>query len=92
MFIFFKSSTVLRPKTNSALIGLPLLLIIMIFDRDPVRGKNRKAILLHPVPPQSRAAWRFIIRFGLCSDPFEKTSFDFRIFKNPCTACRSGTL
>jgi len=37
---FFRyTSTVLQPKTNSALIGLPLLLIIMIFDRDPVRGE-----------------------------------------------------
>jgi hypothetical protein len=41
-----------RPKTNSAHIGLPLLLIIMIFDRDPVRGdktERRSSCTLSPL-------------------------------------------
>ena len=60
MFIFSKTFTVSRPKANSALIGL-LLMITMILDRDTPRGEQiRKVILLHPVPPQSLAAKGFI--------------------------------
>jgi len=52
VFIFFKSSTVPRPKTKSALIGLQLLLVLMIFDRDPVRGdktERRSSCTLSPL-------------------------------------------